>query len=310
MSSSVENSKEDYPYISEKAIKAFLEELVTVRGRALLTQKAYAQIYREAFSFFGKKTHQINQQDAKRYLYELTARGYKRSHIRQHFAALRSLFSWLVKRGLLKTNPFLQVILPRVQRTLPRFLTEEQAARLLEAPRRMPTTKRVPHWIRLRDAALLETLYCGGLRVSEAVALRWDHLRPENTSALVLRGKGAKARYVILGKTTFCALEEYAQAAGIEKKGPIFLNKNKRGAMSTVAVQQMLKKYLEFAGLDTKLTPHKLRHSFATHMLERGADLRHVQKLLGHSSLATTQIYTHVTVSHLQKAHAAAHPRA
>jgi integrase/recombinase XerC len=310
MSSKPEQYSSSSAISNEKLVELFLDELVSVRARASLTKKVYAQIYRESAEFFQKEFCSLEAQDAKNYLYYLTAKNYARSHIRQHFSALRSFFRWLVKRGHLSSNPFANRPLPRVRKRLPRFLTEVEAACLMDAPRQMPCSKNSPSWIRLRDVALLETLYTGGLRVSELVALKWENLRTENFSALVLKGKGAKARFVILGECAFRALNEYSQAAAIERSGPIFINKNKSGALTTVAVQQLLKKYLSFAGLDTTLSPHKLRHSFATHMLERGADLRHVQKLLGHSSIASTQIYTHVTPGHLRKVHTLAHPRA
>jgi len=310
MPQQLQESNKPQPCEATDMVDIFLDELTTTQGRSALTKKAYAQIYHEALAFFGKNITCVESQDAKKYLYHLTAKNYARSHIRQHFSALRSLFSWMVRRSYTLTNPFAGITLPRLKKRLPRFLTETEVARLLDAPYTFLASKNSPRWLQARDAALLEVIYGGGLRVSEVVSLHWEHLRQENNSALIIKGKGAKARYVILGASAFRALERYSEAAAIPKTGPIFLNKNRRAPMSTVAVQQMLKKYLAHAGMDKTLSPHKLRHSFATHMLERGADLRHVQKLLGHSSLATTQIYTHITPGHLRKAHSLAHPRA
>ena len=287
----------------------FLNQLANIKLRAKNTIKAYSDILTHAKNFLKEEWTQVQTSDLRAYLYHLTTLGHARSHIRQHFAALRTFFKWLEKKQKIALNPTLGISLPKLARTLPRHLTEEQINLLLDAPLKMSPSQNTPSWLRLRDRALLEVIYGGGLRVSEVCKLHWEHLRAENFAALIINSKGGKTRWAILGRAAFKALDEFLEASGFRRTGAIFLNKNKSGPMTPVAVQQLLKRYLRYAGLDTSLTPHKLRHSFATHLLDRGADLRSVQKLLGHSSLATTQIYTHLTIGRLKKAHSDAHPR-
>lgn len=307
---SEESDTELQSHLSGTHEQQFLEYLEHIKLRAGNTVRTYRDILKHARDFLRKSWTEVVADDLRAYLYALTAQGHARSHIRQHFAALRTFYRWLERRELIAVNPATAVTLPKLTRKLPRYLSEQQIAALLDAPLKMPAQKNAPAWLRQRDRALLEVLYGGGLRVSEVCSLRWEHLRADSQSALIVNAKGGKSRWVILGAAAFCALDDFVAASGLSRRGPVFVNKNKSGAVTPVAVQQLLKRYLAFAGLDTSLTPHKLRHSFATHLLDRGADLRSVQKLLGHSSLATTQLYTHLTIGRLKKAHADAHPRA
>jgi site-specific recombinase XerD len=230
-----------------------------------------------------------------------------RATIRLRFAALRTFYKFLVERHGLKNNPLKEVQLPKVRRGLPVVLTAKQIAELLEVPFKMEKEKQAPAWNAARDAAILELFYSSGLRLSELVALDVPHVDVFTESVRVF-GKGRKERIVPVGAPALAAIQKYRQEAQVNS-GPLFINKMRR-RLGAHTVWHALKKYLRHTGIPVPLTPHKLRHSFATHMLDAGADLRSVQALLGHASLSTTQIYTHVTVERLKKAYGDAHPRA
>jgi integrase/recombinase XerC len=202
---------------------------------------------------------------------------------------------------------------------LPRFLSEEQMVNLLSAPCRIlekkprkSAARKEPAWARWRDAALLELLYGTGLRLGEALSLSWRAFHEEGKRTLKVRGKGGKERLVVLGDAVREGMAKYFEklpAAWRREAGPAFLGP--RGhRMCARVFQRNLKEYLAEAELDPSLTPHKLRHSFATHLLARGADLRAVQELLGHARLTSTEIYTRVTTERLRGAYGKAHPRA
>jgi site-specific recombinase XerD len=230
-----------------------------------------------------------------------------RATIRLRFAALRSFFNYLIEEKHLSSNVLTQVSLPKVEKSLPHFLTLAQVTKLIENPERKKKEKQAPHWMSSRDTAILELFYSSGLRLSELVGLDVGDLDVIETTVRVL-GKGSRQRIIPVGRLALQAIEKYRQVAHVTS-GPLFINKSRR-RLSSTAVWQMLKKYLRSAGLPATLSPHALRHSFATHLLDRGADLRSVQSLLGHASLTTTQIYTHVTTERLKEAYHQAHPRA
>ncbi len=238
--------------------------------------------------------------------------------VHNHVSALRSLFQYLMKIEVATSNPFKGLTLPKLPKSLPRILTRKQMVQFLEAPL-LPLKKEgidlpeIPKSVKAeaaRDSLILEILYGGGLRVSELVGLNFGMIETRRGIAKVL-GKGGKERLCPLGKRAIDCLREYrdehATARGFDD--PIFTGK-KGNRMRAREVQLMVKKYLEIAKLPMDLSPHKIRHSFATHMLDNGADLRLVQELLGHASLSTTQIYTHVGIGRLKEAHKKAHPRA
>ena len=299
------------PPLDELA-EGFLAHLDGARGRAILTLRAYRDILLDAREFLrpsGRAWVEFGQADFRRYLYALTKKGHAKTHIRQHFSALRSFYRWLQKENKIAKNPLADMDLPKLEKKLPVFMTEAQVAALLEAPLKMERKKQCPHWVPSRDAALLETAYSAGLRVSELVGLNMEHINIETGVARVT-GKGSKMRLCPIGKLALDALEKYWHESMHPMRGAVFLNKTRKGRLTTVAVEQLLKKYLAHCGIDQKITPHKLRHSFATYLLDRGADLRSVQEMLGHASLSTTQIYTHVSLERLQKSYRKAHPRA
>ncbi len=241
------------------------------------------------------------------YLIALMGEGLKRTTIRLRFAALRSLYKYMVLRRGLVASPVAGVRMPKLERDLPVILSEKQIDLLLQTPLRSEMPRKGPGWIKYRDTAILELFYSSGLRISELLGLGVVDVDFVRESVRV-EGKGEKERIVPVGGMAMRAIQKYRQEA-VVTSGVLF--RSVRGKRITQqAVDQMLKKYLLEAGLPFKVSPHKLRHSFATHMLDAGADLRSVQELLGHASLSTTQIYTHVTKGRLKDAYDQAHPRA
>ncbi len=243
----------------------------------------------------------------RRYLFAISKRGLARPTIRLHFAALRTFYRFLGERHGLTVNPLAAVQLPKLQRKLPVVLTPTQVDELLSAPLRVKKSAQASPWMPVRDAAVLELFYSSGLRLAELCSLEVSSIDPYSESVRVL-GKGRKERIVPVGAPALRAIQVYRQAAKVEA-GPLFISRVRK-RMSSVAVWELLKRYLRHTSIPPGVSPHKLRHSFATHLLDAGADLRSVQSLLGHASLSTTQIYTHVTVERLRTAYNEAHPRA
>ncbi len=245
--------------------------------------------------------------DFRDYLLVLMKQGFKRATIRLRFAALRSFYKFLVLRQGLARSPVAEVQLPKPERSLPVVLTISQIDELLGIPLKMELDKKTPVWLPLRDAAILELFYSCGLRISELLSLDVTHVNFVSETVKVM-GKGSKERIVPIGGPAIHAIQRYRQSAAVTN-GPLFLSTRKR-RITQQAVDQLLKKYLKHSSIPFSISPHKLRHSFATHLLDAGADLRSVQAMLGHASLSTTQIYTHVTKERLKKAYDTAHPRA
>jgi len=241
------------------------------------------------------------------YLFALMKQGLKRSTIRLRFAALRSFYKFLVLRRGLACSPVAGVLLPKAARGLPVILSLAQIDELLAIPLHQALDKKTLAWLPLRDAAILELFYSCGLRIAELLALDVKDVDFIGESVRVF-GKGAKERIVPVGGPALAAIQRYRQAA-VVTSGPLFLSKLRR-RITQQAVDQLLKKHLKHSSIPFGISPHKLRHSFATHLLDAGADLRSVQALLGHASLSTTQIYTHVTQERLKTAYDSAHPRA
>jgi integrase/recombinase XerC len=250
---------------------------------------------------------ECNAEHFRRYLFECMKAGQARATTRLHFAALRTFYRFLVERHGLEKNPLKEVQLPKPERKLPIVLTAAQMNELLAAPFKAPRQKQAPHWAAARDAAILELFYSSGLRLQELVNLDVASVDPYSESVRVL-GKGRKERICPVGAPALAAIQRYRHEAGVQS-GPLFISKVRK-RLTARNVNAMLKKYVGQTSIPLVISPHKLRHSFATHLLDAGADLRSVQSLLGHSSLSTTQIYTHVTVERLKKAYNEAHPRA
>ncbi len=248
------------------------------------------------------------------FLSHLDTFGYSPATTARKIATLRSFYKWMLRRAYVDTNPMLLIRTPKQTKRLPKAITVEHVEKLLSAPDNRET-------LGARDRAILETLYSTGVRVSELVDLnRNDVSMTEQT--MHVRGKGKKERIVPLGSHAMAAIRHYLtllepdprfaavrQQSMVDPSCPLFVNKN-GGRLSSRSVRRKLDKYLTAAGLDPTISPHTLRHSFATHLLDNGADLRSVQELLGHQSLSTTQVYTHLSSMRLRSAYDEAHPRA
>src|SRR5881409_3041347 len=285
----------------------FLHYLTNERNASPRTLKAY----RQALTAFRAENQTPWQKcrgdDFRNYLFAVAKRGQARSYVRLQFSALRTFYQFLAARKGLGRNPLREVQLPKIDKKLPLVLTRQQIEELLAAPTRVAKNRAAPSWMPLRDVAIMELFYSSGLRLSELAALDVADVDLYTESVRVM-GKGRKERECPVGLPALEAISRYRAAANVHA-GPLFINKGRR-RMSVRSIWLVLKRYVQHTSIPISISPHKLRHSFATHMLDRGADLRSVQTLLGHASLSTTQIYTHVTVERLKKAYANAHPRA
>ncbi len=288
-------------------VEEFLRYLAIERNASPRTLKAY----RQALTAFRAENRTpwktCTADDFRDYLFAITKRGQARSYVRLQFSALRTFYQFLAARKGLRRNPLREVQLPKIDKKLPLVLTRQQIEELLAAPARVAKNRSAPGWMPLRDVATMELFYSSGLRLSELAALDVADVDLYTESVRVF-GKGRKERICPVGLPALEAISRYRAAANVHS-GPLFINKGRR-RMSTRSIWLIPKRYLRHTSIPISISPHKLRHSFATHMLDRGADLRSVQALLGHASLSTTQIYTHVTVERLKKAYAEAHPRA
>ncbi|MCU0791641.1 MAG: tyrosine recombinase XerC [Opitutaceae bacterium] len=237
-------------------------------------------------------------------------RRYGRRTLHNHASGLRAFFKYWQRQGRVEKNPLIGLALPKLEKRLPQFLTEAQMRLLLDGPRRLLENGTEAPFVAWRDQMVMELLYGAGLRVSELVGLNYGSLEADGTVARVL-GKGKKERLCPLGKVAAGVVAKWRRefAHDTAAEAPVVVDVRHR-RMTPRAVQLLLKRYLALAGLPGDLSPHKLRHSYATHLLNAGADLRLVQELLGHASLNTTQVYTHVTVARLREIYDKAHPRA
>ncbi|MBC8125645.1 MAG: tyrosine recombinase XerC [Gloeobacteraceae cyanobacterium ES-bin-144] len=289
---------------------AFFDFMATERSASPRTSTNYRDALAAYQAWRGERFttwREAAPDDFRDYLFALMKQGYKRATIRLRFAALRSFYKYLVLRSGLGRSPVAEVQLPKPERSLPVVLSIAQIDELLGMPLTIAAEKGAPPWLPLRDAAILELFYSCGLRISELLSLDVKHVDFIGETIRVL-GKGSKERIVPVGSPAVNAIQRYRQEAAVTS-GPLFLSK-RRTRITQQAVDQLLKKYLKRSSIQFAISPHKLRHSFATHLLDAGADLRSVQTLLGHASLSTTQIYTHVTKERLKEAYDSAHPRA
>ena len=285
----------------------FLRYLAVERNVSPRTLKAYRQSlegFRAANQTPWKKCTADNFRD---YLFAIMKRGQARSYVRLQFSALRAFYKFLVDRKKLRRDPVRELQLPKIDKKLPLVLTRQQIDELLAAPLKIEKNRAAPKWMPLRDVAVMELFYSSGLRLGELASLDVQDVDLYTESVRVF-GKGRKERVCPIGAPALEAIQKYRAAANVHS-GPLFINKARK-RISPRSIWLILKRYLRHTSIPISISPHKLRHSFATHMLDRGADLRSVQALLGHASLSTTQIYTHVTVERLKKAYADAHPRA
>jgi integrase/recombinase XerC/integrase/recombinase XerD len=289
---------------------AFLEFLTTEKNASPHTLNNYERslrFFRESQGEAFDSWESLGPEHFRAYLFELMKAETARSTIRLRFAALRSFYKFLTHRRGLPKNPLTEVQLPKAEKKLPVTLSLKQVEHLLALPLQLPLPKQAPHWLPHRDTAILELFYSTGIRLSELASLDAEQVDSTTTTIRVL-GKGSKERLVPLGSYASKAIQQYRHQANVHE-GPLFISKLRK-RLSPRAIDQLLKKYLRHSEIPFEVTPHKLRHSFATHLLDNGADLRAVQSLLGHASLSTTQIYTAVTKTRLQEAYRNAHPRA
>ncbi|MEI7937077.1 MAG: tyrosine recombinase XerC [Verrucomicrobiota bacterium] len=311
--------------VNDEWIKKFLQHLATDRGASTYTQRNYRQAMWEFHRWHQEERQQppeweqLQRDDFRAYLRFLGRHNLSRAAIQLRFCALRTFYKFLIRHGALATSPIKNLSLPKLGKRLPKFLTPEQMAELLTAPLKLLPAQgdtdsgtAAAAFACRRDVAVLETIYSCGLRISELCGLVAQDI--DWSERLVrVRGKGKKERLIPIGQPALEAIRGYwgllPQAPAGES--PVFLaGPKKLTPISPRQLQLRLKKHLALAGLDPHLTPHKLRHSYATHLLDAGADLRSVQELLGHAHLVTTQIYTHLTTERLKRAYDAAHPRA
>jgi site-specific recombinase XerD len=295
--------------MADKLADEFLEFMASERrssDRTVANYELALRQFREWREPF-KGWDQLTADDFRAFLFDLMKAERGRATIRLQFAALRSFFKWLTRRRGWKTNPLLEVQLPKREKKLPVVLTVAQIDQMLNLPLTLEKSKRDAIWAPERDAAILEMFYSTGMRLSELVALNVEDIDTYTETVRVF-GKGSKERLCPVGSKALEAVQRYRAKAGVHA-GALFLSKLRR-RITGQAVADVITKYWQASGLPVHLTPHKLRHSFATHLLNNGADLRSVQELLGHASLSTTQIYTHVSTQRMKEVYEAAHPRA
>ena len=309
--------------IRDRETDEFLRHLASDRGASIYTQRNYRQALHEFFRWHQQQRQQppawanLQRDDFRSYLRFLGRGHLSRAAIQLRFCALRSFYKFLIRRGAVATSPIRNLALPKTEKRLPKFLTAQQILDLLNAPLKelkglqKPVSKAEGAAL-LRDVAILETIYSSGLRISELCGLLADDIH-WGEQVVRVRGKGRKERLVPIGAPALQAIQDYWNSLPHPPGGdtPVFLaNARNFRPMYPRLAQLRLKRHLATAGLDPQLTPHNFRHSYATHMLDAGADLRSVQELLGHAHLVTTQVYTHLTTERLKRAYEKAHPRA
>jgi integrase/recombinase XerC len=312
--------------VRDKWIAKFLVHLATDRGASVYTQRNYQQALTEfaRWHLDERKTaaawEQLQRDDFRAFVRFLGRNKLSRAAVQLRFSALRTFYKFLIRHGVAESSPIKNLSLPKLEKRLPRFLTIQQMADLLAAPAKLLASQKqkkgpgrpISPEVCWRDVAVLETIYSCGLRISELCGLRVEDI-DFNEQIVRVRGKGKKERLVPIGEPALKTIQNYWAAlleppVGVQ---PVFrADTHKAAPLSPLQLSRRLKNYLVIAGLDPALTPHKLRHSYATHLLDAGADLRSVQELLGHAHLITTQVYTHVTTERLKRAYDAAHPRA
>ncbi len=288
------------------AIAAYLKHLKSERNFSPYTILNYGIDLADLSDFLeDKSVVNVKRDDGRKFLYYLEKKNFKKRSLARKISACRSFYNWLVREKVIETNPFAALSTPRLERKLPNFLYTNETQKLFKSLKGdLPFD--------LRDRALIELLYASGIRVSEAVKLNLSDIDLDANEVRVM-GKGSKERITLIGSKAVEALRDY-----IKKGRPKLLQADTRaiflGRLGTRltqrSVERLVKKWIKISGIDKKVTPHTLRHSFATHLLDSGADLRSVQELLGHSSLSTTQMYTHITKERMKSVYNASHPRA
>jgi len=292
---------------TESCINNFLNYIRLQRGDSPHTIRAYKRDLEEFFQFANVEPAKVEPVTIRGFVSEQILQGKSKTTVARKLSTLRSFFSYLYSEGIIEINPARVVGSVKTKRALPKFLTVDDAFKLVEAPEEDKFTTQ-------RDRAILELFYSSGIRVSELCGLNMDDLDLKE-GLIKVRGKGNKERIVPVGQKAKEALKKYLavrQILRIKKKfvqeeSPLFIN-NRGRRISTRQVRRIVEKYAKSIGILEKIGPHTLRHTFASHLLMEGADLRVIQELLGHASLSTTQIYTHVDLKHLMDVYDKAHP--
>ena len=288
----------------EKYIEKFIRYLEIEKNyspHTILNYKLDLQDFNRFIA--GTDLEKIDYLALRKYLAVLKEKNLSSRSVGRRLSALRSFFRFLSREGYIKTNPILMLSSPKLDKHLPSFMTEEEVRKLIES-----AFAKTPNDLSgLRDRAILEVFYSSGLRISEVVGLNVDDV-DFISGILKIRGKGKKERIVPVGEAALGAMRKYLDKKKKETEA-VFLNKNSR-RITTRGVMDIVMKYLHLAGIKPGVSAHTFRHSFATHLLNRGADLRTVQELLGHANLSTTQIYTHLTTERLKSVYDKAHPHA
>jgi integrase/recombinase XerD len=292
----------------EDILRVFLDFLSVEKGLSLNTVLSYSRDLKKLFLFFRKEKTawlKAEEEDFIKFIHHQSRAGLSARSLARLISSLKSFYKFLVQDGVMRNNPAVNLSSPKAWFSLPKFLTVEEVELLLSLPEEKDIRG-------LRDKAMLELLYATGLRVSELVSLKPEDLNLEDGFLLCV-GKGGKQRIVPIGGSASKAVRKYLDEARpkLLKQPNEFLFLSCRGrAFTRQGFWKLLKNYAKKAGLELKISPHTLRHSFATHLLERGADLRSVQLMLGHSQITTTQIYTHVSRQRLRRVYDKFHPRA
>lgn len=285
-----------------KYIFDFLARLKAERGISIHTERSYLSDLEQLFDFLGERDiTKVDHLVLRAFVAHLVRLKTKKSSIARKLSAIRAFFKYLSRTGLIKNNPARLIATPKQERRLPSVLTVDEAEQLMES-------RAVDPMRELRDKAVIETLYSTGIRAGELVAMNTDDI-DQNERLIRIRGKGRKERIVPIGRRALHAIHEYLSKRPAINTTAVFTNPSGK-RLTARTVQRILDNHRKAIGLAKKATPHTLRHSFATHMLESGADLRAIQELLGHASLATTQRYTHLNLDSLMDAYDKAHPRA
>jgi integrase/recombinase XerC len=294
----------------QEVFNKYINYLEAERNASPYTVRNYTSDLLDFFQFLGTKgigsLEEVDKHTLRNYLAQLMEQGFVKASIARKLSAIRSFYRYLLREEIIPTSPVATTFSPKLDKRLPSFLTMEEMERLLEAPDLSTPQGR-------RDRALIELLYASGLRVSELVNINLEQVNLDSREIRVL-GKGSKERLVLMGHPAAMALSAYLSQGrpkllGKKRSDALFLNRYGE-RLPERRVQRILEKYANIAGIDKGVHPHMLRHTFATHLLDGGADLRVVQELLGHANLSSTQIYTHVTKTQARKVYLSAHPMA
>jgi integrase/recombinase XerC len=290
-----------------KYVFDFIQYLRHEKNVSPHTERSYLSDLEQFFDFLGgREVADVDHQFLRQFIAHLLKHAAVKSSIARKLSALRTFFSYLNRQGILASNPARLIATPRGEKRLPAVLTADDAQRLMESPGR---SKVGSHDVALRDRAVLETLYSTGIRASELIGMNFADLDRKDR-LIRIRGKGRKERVVPIGQKALDAIDAYIRSKRPNVEPDVVFSGPSGKRLTARTVQRILENHRKKLELSSKASPHTLRHSFATHMLEAGADLRAIQELLGHASLSTTQRYTHLNLDSLMEVYDRAHPKA